>query len=176
MPRVSRKSANATRSSTTAKYDANNIVLEKTYGAFAGLRRELSDSKAAVTERTERLQSFAHCADPQRAWLLLEDYFERLSLSRRDFAGEDWWPRLMATQGKARLEETARDPHRAGDRALRVLVGFADVDHGGKLRPLGGERRDVELRGLATQVTEQCVVARHLAVLTGYEVDCNDLP
>ena len=107
MPRVSRKSANTARSSTTAKYDANNIVLEKTYGAFAGLRRELSDSKAAVTERTERLQSFAHCADPQRAWLLLEDYFERLSLSRRDFAGEDWWPRLMATQGKARLEETA---------------------------------------------------------------------
>jgi len=107
MARVSRKNGHAPRSITTTRYDANNIVLEKTYGAFADLRRELADSKAAVAERTERLQNFADCADPQRAWLLLEDYFERLSLSRKDFAGEEWWPRLMAAQGKARLEQTA---------------------------------------------------------------------
>jgi SNF2 family DNA or RNA helicase len=107
MARVSRKNGHPPRSISTAKYDANNIVLEKTYGAFADLRRELADSKAAVAGRAERLQNFAHCADPQRAWLLLEDYFEGLSLSRKDFAGEDWWPRLMATEGKARLEETA---------------------------------------------------------------------
>src|SRR2546430_11364393 len=81
MARVSHKNGHAPRSVTTTKYDANNIVLEKTYGAFADLRRELADSKAAVAERTERLQNFANCTDPQRAWLLLEDYFERLSRS-----------------------------------------------------------------------------------------------
>src|SRR5207247_10075730 len=90
MTRVSRKNGHAARSLATPKYDANNIVLDKTYGAFADLRRELADSKTAVAERTERLQKFAHCADPQRAWLLLEDYLERLSLSRKDFAGEQW--------------------------------------------------------------------------------------
>src|SRR4029077_20829295 len=35
---------------------------------------------------------------------LLEDYFEKLSLSRKDFTSHDWWPHLMATEGKARLE------------------------------------------------------------------------
>src|SRR5438876_12078244 len=107
MARVSRKNGHVPRALSTPKYDANNIVLDKTYGAFAELRRELADSKAAVAERAERLLSFADCTDPQRAWLLLEDYFERLSLSRKDFAGEGWWPRLLAAQGKARLGETA---------------------------------------------------------------------
>src|ERR1043165_7021959 len=102
MARVPRKNGHAPRSLITTKYDANNIVLDKTYGAFADLRRELADSKTAVAERSERLQSFAHCADPQRAWLLLEDYFERLSLSRKDFVGEGWWPRLLAARGQAR--------------------------------------------------------------------------
>ncbi|MBI3191365.1 MAG: ATP-dependent helicase, partial [Pedosphaera parvula] len=69
--------------------------------------RELSDSKSDVAERTEILNTFAHCADSQRAWLLLEDYFERLALARRDFTGGDWWPRLLAAQGRERLEETA---------------------------------------------------------------------
>src|SRR6266568_2685839 len=107
MARVSRKNGHVPRALTTPKYDANNIVLDKTYGAFADLRRELADSKTAVAQRTERLQNFAHCADPQRAWLLLEDYLERLSLSRKDFAGQEWWPRLLSAQGTARLEETA---------------------------------------------------------------------
>src|SRR5882672_11567858 len=107
MARAARKNGHAPRTPITTKYDANNIVLEKTYGAFADLRRELADSKAAVAGRAEQLQNFANCADPQRAWLLLEDYFERLSLSRKDFVGEEWWPRLMAAQGKSRLEETA---------------------------------------------------------------------
>ncbi len=105
--RVPYKHGHGPRGTSTTKYDANNLVLEKTYGAFAELRRELADSKAAVAERAERLLSFADCTDPQRAWLLLEDYFERLSLSRKDFAGEGWWSRLLAAQGKARLEETA---------------------------------------------------------------------
>jgi superfamily II DNA or RNA helicase len=82
-------------------------VLAKTYGALADLRRELADSKTAVAERTEILKVFSTCSDSQRAWLLLEDYFEKLSLSRKDFHSQDWWPRLMSVEGKARLEETA---------------------------------------------------------------------
>jgi len=82
-------------------------VLARAYGAQADLRRELSDSKAAVAERTELLNVFANCADPQRAWLLLEDYFEKLQLSRKDFPAQDWWPRLVSSKGKKRLEETA---------------------------------------------------------------------
>ena len=101
------KNGNGPRSALTSKYDAHNSVLEHAYGAFAGLRRELSDSKAAIAERTDLLRMFAECSDSQRAWLLLEDYFEKLSLARRDFAGKEWWPRLLAAQGQARLEETA---------------------------------------------------------------------
>jgi len=38
---------------------------------------------------------------------LLEDYFEKLSLSRKDFPDTNWWPRLLNAQGKNRLEELA---------------------------------------------------------------------
>src|SRR5579864_6874105 len=101
------RSGNGARSSQASKYDAHNTVLSKTYGALADLRRELSDSKAAVAEREILLKNFAVCADSQRAWLLLEDYFEKLSLSRKDFPSADWWPRLLGAQGKGRLEELA---------------------------------------------------------------------
>ncbi len=107
MAKTIRKSSSTSRSGNTTKYDAHHTVLNKTYGALADLRRELSDSKAAVAERSELLRIFADCSDSQRAWLLLEDYFEKLSLSRKDFSGQDWWPRLMSVQGKKRLEETA---------------------------------------------------------------------
>jgi superfamily II DNA or RNA helicase len=107
MLRNSQKLFGTGGSGSTAKYDAHHKVLAKTYGAQAELRRELSDSKAAVAERTELLHVFADCDDPQRAWLLLEDYFEKLSLSRKDFASHDWWPRVMSARGKKRLEETA---------------------------------------------------------------------
>ena len=71
------------------------------------MRRELADSKAAVGERGDLLRIFSGCGDSQRAWLLLEDYFEKLSLSRKDFPSLDWWPRLLSAQGQARLEELA---------------------------------------------------------------------
>jgi hypothetical protein len=106
MARVSIRNGNGERAKQGSKYDAQNTVLSKTYGALADLRRELSDSKAAVTEREELLRSFAHCPDSQRAWLLLEDYFEKLSLSRKDFPNTDWWPRVVAAQGQARLEKS----------------------------------------------------------------------
>lgn len=95
------------RGGITTKYDAHQKVLSQTYGALADLRRELSDSKETVAEREELLRNFSVCADSQRAWLLLEDYFERLSLSRKDFPATDWWPRMLAARGNARLEELA---------------------------------------------------------------------
>jgi superfamily II DNA or RNA helicase len=101
------KSTSAGRSAATSKYDAHNKVLSQTYGALADLRRELSDSKAAVAERDELLRNFAVCPDSQRAWLLLEDYFEKLWLTRKDFPDTDWWPKMLAVREKERLEELA---------------------------------------------------------------------
>ena len=106
MARILARNGNGSRAQAS-KYDAQNTVLSKTYGALADLRRELSDSKAAVAGREDLLKSFAVCGDSQRAWLLLEDYFEKLSLSRKDFPSTDWWPRLLVAQDKARLEEVA---------------------------------------------------------------------
>src|SRR5215472_16921666 len=102
MAKVLLKNGNALRSTQASKYDAHNTVLSKTYGALADLRRELSDSKAAVAEREDLLRTFAGCVDSQRAWLLLEDYFEKLSLSRKDFPSTDWWQRMLSASGKAR--------------------------------------------------------------------------
>lgn len=108
MARTGKKKGRAPRySAGTAKYDAHHRVLEQTYGALADLRRELTDSKAQVAERKELLDLFAKCNDSQRAWLLLEDYFEKLALSRKDFADGEWWPRMLAAQHQARLEELA---------------------------------------------------------------------
>jgi len=109
MPKFSARNGNgASRNGVGAsKYDAHHKVLSQTYGAFADLRRELSDSKTTVNEREEILRTFAACPDSQRAWLALEDYFEKLSLSRRDFPATDWWPKMLAAQGKNRLEELA---------------------------------------------------------------------
>ena len=112
----------------TTKYDAHHKVLSQTYGAFADLRRELSDSKATVNEREEILRSFAACPDSQRAWLLFEDYFEKLSLSRRDFPDTNWWPRLLNTQGKARLEELAFLFLRAKRSVPPELQPYASLD------------------------------------------------
>src|SRR5579885_3453251 len=104
---IRNRSDSPRRSGNSTKYDAHQKVLSQTYGALADLRRELSDSKTSVAEREELLRVFSTCADSQRAWLLLEDYFEKLSLSRKDFPTTDWWPKMLAAQGKARLEELA---------------------------------------------------------------------
>ena len=107
MPRTPIRNGNGSPRGGANKYDAHHKVLSQTYGVFADLRRELSDSKTTVTEREEILRTFAACPDSQRAWLALEDYFEKLSLSRRDFPATDWWTKLLALTGKARLEELA---------------------------------------------------------------------
>ena len=64
----------------------------------------------------------------QRAWLLLEDYFEKLSLSRKDFPTTDWWPRLLATQGAGRLEEMAFLFLRSKRSLPTELAAHADLD------------------------------------------------
>ncbi len=130
------------RSTNTTRYDAHHTVLSKTYGTLADLRRELSDSKTAVAERTEILNVFANCNDSQRAWLLLEDYFEKLSLSRKDFSSHDWWPRLMAVQGGKRLEETAilflrsNRPLPTELQAHANLARFSEIEHAEKEQEL----------------------------------------
>src|SRR6266852_457618 len=114
MPKAASKNGRSARIASTTKYDAHHTVLSKTYGAQADLRRELADSKARVAERAELLKQFSTCADPQRAWLLLEDYFEKLSLARKDFTSQEWWPRLMAAQGGARRKRMATSSTRTG--------------------------------------------------------------
>ena len=106
MPKISVRNGNGHKADTT-KYDAHHKVLSQTYGAFADLRRELSDSKETVHGREDILKSFATCPDSQRSWLLLEDYFEKLLLSRKDFPDTNWWPKLLNATGKTRLEELA---------------------------------------------------------------------
>ncbi|HOX55429.1 MAG TPA: DEAD/DEAH box helicase [Candidatus Paceibacterota bacterium] len=128
MAKVLLRTGNGSRSAQASKYDAQNTVLSKTYGALADLRRELADSKAVVAQREELLRSFAVCADSQRAWLLLEDYFERLSLSRKDFPNTDWWPRLLAAQGRSRLEEVAFLFLRAQRSLPTELSVYANLD------------------------------------------------
>ena len=127
MPKAANRNGNSPRAGTT-KYDAHHKVLSQTYGAFADLRRELSDSKTTVNEREELLRSFATCPDSQRAWLLLEDYFEKLLLSRKDFPDTNWWPRLLHATGKARLEELAFLFLRAKRSVPPELTAHASLD------------------------------------------------
>ncbi len=112
---------------SATKYDAHHSVLKQTYGALADLRRELADSKSKVAEREEVLRIFSSCADSQRAWLLLEDYFEKLSLSRKDFNTGEWWPRLLAATGRGRLEELAMLFLRAGRPVPTELGAYANI-------------------------------------------------
>jgi hypothetical protein len=128
MPKILVRNGNGQRAGTT-KYDAHHKVLTQTYGAFADLRRELSDSKETVGGREDILRSFATCPDSQRSWLLLEDYFEKLSLSRKDFPDTNWWPRLLNSQGKTRLEELAFLFLRAKRSVPPELQPHASLDH-----------------------------------------------
>src|SRR2546423_1535104 len=144
MGKVLLRNRNGTRSAQASKYDAHNSVLSKTYGVLADLRRELSDSKAAVAERQELLTTFATCADSQRAWLLLEDYFEKLSLSRKDFPSPDWWPRLLAAQGQARLEELAFLFLRAKRSLPTELTDYANLTRFAQVEQATQERQPIK--------------------------------
>jgi superfamily II DNA or RNA helicase len=127
MPKVASKNGRSARFASPTKYDAHHNVLSRTYGALADLRRELADSKSAVAEREELLKGFSTCTDSQRAWLLLEDYFEKLSLSRKDFPNQEWWPRLLQVKDRARLEELAILFLRSNRPLPTELLGYANA-------------------------------------------------
>jgi superfamily II DNA or RNA helicase len=138
---VQRDDARTVRSGNGTKYDATQFVLSKAYGNWADLRRELSDSKARVTERNSLLETFSSCTDSQRLWLMLEDYFERLSLSRKDFPGEGWWPRMLAAQGQARLEELARLFHRVNRPVPSELLPYSNANRFAELEKVEKEQK-----------------------------------
>ncbi len=126
MAKKATKSTRSNKSAASSKYDAHHKVLSQTYGDLADLRRELADSRDAVGERTKLLESFATCKDPQKAWLLMEDFFEKLSLSRKDFSDETWWDRALATKGNERLEEVALLFLRGGRSLPTELMPYAN--------------------------------------------------
>src|SRR5439155_4111784 len=138
------RSDGESRSAQANKYDANHTVLSRTYGALADLRRELADSKAAVSAREAVLNGFASCSDSQRAWLLLEDYFEKLCLSRKDFPSTDWWPRLLAEQHRARLEELAFLFLRAKRSLPTELTAYANLDRFAQVEQAAQEQQQVQ--------------------------------
>ena len=109
------------------KYDANASALDDAYGMLAELRRELSDTREDKDERGDLLQLFATCKDSQRAWLLLEDYFNKLKLSRKDFPGDDWWEDVAAVKGKKRLEALSIVFLRTGRQMPAELAEFANL-------------------------------------------------
>ena len=107
MPRKSKKNKPVVSSAKASKYDAHHKVINSTYGDFADLRHQLSESKEDVAERSKLLEIFATCNDSQRSWLLLEDYFDKLNLARKDFSQDDWWAGMAQTKGDTRLEDLA---------------------------------------------------------------------
>ena len=144
MPKLATKNGRNPRLASTTKYDAHQAVLSKTYGAQADLRRELADSRSRVAEREDLLRLFSGCADSQRAWLLLEDYFEKLALSRKDFSGQEWWPRLVAAQGKARLEDLAMLFLRANRPLPPELLSHANPERFAEIEQAEQEHRRLQ--------------------------------
>jgi hypothetical protein len=117
----------APKSGAAMKYDANATALEDAYGMLADLRRELSGTREDADERTDILKLFAACKDEQRAWLLLEDYFNKLKLSRKDFPGDEWWDAVAKAKGKKRLEALAVVFLRAGRQMPAELGEHANI-------------------------------------------------
>ncbi|MCS7091056.1 MAG: DEAD/DEAH box helicase [Verrucomicrobiota bacterium] len=144
MPRRATQSGNGSRRPAGSKYDAHHSVLSQAYGALADLRRELADTPALIAERREILSQFASCSDAQRAWLLLEDYFERLNLSRRDFPGDDWWHHLLQARDHARLERLAFLFLRAKRSLPSELQPFANAERFARAEQDAQERALVE--------------------------------
>jgi superfamily II DNA or RNA helicase len=145
MAKIVRNNGQNSRSAMATKYDAHHTVLNKTYGALADLRRELADSKTAVAERAEILNTFATCQDSQRSWLLLEDYFEKLSLARKDFAGDTWWPRLLEAQGQERLEATALLFLKSNRPLPTELLRYANLERFAEIEQAEKEEQFVQL-------------------------------
>ena len=126
MPRTAKKKKPVISSAKASKYDAHHKVIDNTYGDFADLRHQLSESKEDVAERAALLKLFSECADSQRSWLLLEDYFSKLTLSRKDFSADDWWGGLTQLSGDTRLEELALVFMKSGRSVPNELMPYAN--------------------------------------------------
>jgi len=130
----------APKSGAALKYDAHASALEDAYGMLAELRRELSDTREDVGERDDLLKMFASCKDEQRAWLLLEDYFSKLKLSRKDFPGDEWWDDVAKAKGKKRLEALSVVFLRTGRQMPAELSKFANIDRFNEIKEAEAER------------------------------------
>ena len=56
MPRTAKKKKPPASSAKASKYDAHHAVINNTYGDYADLRHQLSESKEDVAERAKLLQ------------------------------------------------------------------------------------------------------------------------
>ena len=63
MPRAVKKKKNTISSAKASKYDAHHKVIDNTYGDFADLRHQLSESKEDVAERSSLLKMFAEAQE-----------------------------------------------------------------------------------------------------------------
>ena len=126
MPRTAKKKKPIVSSAKASKYDAHHAVINNTYGDFADLRHQLSESKEDVAERAKLLQIFSACNDSQRSWLLLEDYFNKLNLARKDFSQDDWWGGMAKTSGDVRLEDLALVFMKSGRSVPNELMSYAN--------------------------------------------------
>ena len=126
MPRAAKKKKTSISSAKASKYDAHHKVIDNTYGDFADLRHQLSESKEDVEERSSLLKMFADCPDSQRSWLILEDYFDKLTLTRKDFSLDDWWGAMTQLKGDARLEQLALVFMKSGRSVPNELMPYAD--------------------------------------------------
>ena len=130
----------APKSGAAMKYDAHATALEDAYGMLAELRRELSDTREDVDEREDLLNMFASCKDEQRAWLLLEDYFSKLKLSRKDFPGDEWWDDVAKAKGKKRLEALSVVFLRTGRQMPAELSQYANIERFNEIKEAEAER------------------------------------
>ena len=142
MPRTAKKKKPAISSAKASKYDAHHKVIDNTYGDFADLRHQLSESKEDVAERAALLKLFSECTDSQRSWLLLEDYFSKLTLSRKDFSADDWWGGLTQLSGDTRLEELALVFMKSGRSVPNELMPFANFS---RFAEVEQEEKDFQL-------------------------------
>ncbi len=141
MPRPTKRKKRATPMSGAAqKYDGHHSALHEAYGMLAELRNELSGTKSEVIERRELLEVFSRCTDSQRSWLLMEDYFGKLKLSRKDFPGDEWWHAVHSATGPARLEQLAVVFLRTGRPLPAELAEHANRDRFAEIQEAENER------------------------------------
>ena len=81
-----------------------------------------------VVSRATLETASGSCADPQRAYLLFDDYLEKLALRRGDFGATDWWTRIQSARGRTRLEEIAMLFLRANRSLPTELLPFANFE------------------------------------------------